>query len=71
MLFRSYSSSVIVQNPDNGSGNLYIESGIIVDENNSNTGRTGNGKSDDKNEATGVALAFVPAATVIISKKRK
>ncbi len=67
----SYSSSVIVQNPDNGSGNLYIESGIIVDENNSNTGRTGNGKSDDKNEATGVALAFVPAATVIISKKRK
>lgn len=45
------------------------------DGNNSNVGNDGNGNGPDKNQATGVVLAVIPAAiaatAVVISKKRK
>ncbi len=79
------SSSAPAQNPDNGeanTGNADQETanntGNNGGDNGNNTGNTGNtssGKTDDKNVATGIAFAFVPAiaaaAAVVISKKRK
>lgn len=66
------SSSDSVQNPDEGIVNTGNVDGVPAD---GNTGSTDGGKNDDKNVATGAALALVPAAAaaaaVIISKKRK
>lgn len=54
--------------PDNGTN-------APDDGNNSNVGNDGNGNGADKNQATGVVLAVIPAAiaatAVVISKKRK
>lgn len=66
------SSSDSAQNPDEGIVNTGNADSDTTGE---NTGSTDGGKNDDKNVATGAALALVPAAAaaaaVIISKKRK
>ncbi len=66
------SSSDSAQNPDEGIVNT---GNADSDPTGENTGSTDGGKNDDKNVATGAALALVPAAAaaaaVIIFKKRK
>lgn len=61
-------------NDDNNTTNA-PDNGTSEDGNNSNVGNDGNGNGDDKNQATGVVLAVIPAAiaatAVVISKKRK
>ncbi len=66
--------SASAENSDNGGGNVNTgNAGQVPDE--GNAGNTDSGKTDDKNVATGMVLALVPAAAaaaaVIISKKRK
>lgn len=63
------SSSEAAQNPDNG------DAANTGNADQAPAGNTNSGNTDDKNVATGVAIAFIPAAAaaigVIISKKRK
>lgn len=62
-------------NDDDNSGNTTTVPAGSNDDNSSNVGNDGAGNDPDKNQATGVVLAVVPAAiaaaAVVISKKRK
>lgn len=68
-------TSPLVTEDNGGAQPSETEAGAPADGNNSNTGNTGAGNTEDKNVSTGLAIAIVPAiaaaASVVIFKKKK